>query len=169
VSTPPVRVCLVCSGNICRSPSAEVVLRRQLAGAGLSDLVVVSSSGTGDWHVGEPMDPRAAGALARRGYPTGHRAREFDPADLDELDLVVAMDRGHLRYLRRLAGEGPAASRVRLLREFDPGARDDLDVPDPYFGGPDGFERVLDLIEAGCAGLTEYLRHLLASGSAAAG
>ena len=97
------RVCLVCSGNICRSPSAEVVLRRQLAGAGLSDLVVVSSSGTGDWHVGEPMDPRAAGALARRGYPTGHRAREFDP------------------------------------------------------------------IEAGCAGLTEYLRHLLASGSAAAG
>ncbi len=159
--TATLRVVMVCTGNICRSPSAEVVLRAQLAAAGLSDRVTVTSAGTGGWHINEPMDDRAAQTLAARGFATGHRARRVEVADLASADLLVAMDRGHLRFLRELAAGSPAAGRIRLLREFDPAAGTDLDVPDPYYGGPEGFERVLDLIEAACTGLVAHLRDLL--------
>src|SRR6266496_735523 len=154
----PYRVCFVCSGNICRSPMAEAVLRRMVADAGLSDRVVVSSAGTGGWHAGDPADPRAMHALTRRGYPLTHKARQWQVHDFDEADLVVALDQGHYRELTRMAPDPVERSKVRLLRSWDPAAEDDLDVPDPYYGGARGFERVLDLVEAGCAGILAEIR-----------
>ena len=155
----PFRVCFVCSGNICRSPTAEAVLRRQLAEAGLAERVEVDSAGIGDWHVGRGADHRAAVALRQRGYPAWeHRARQFQPSDFGDRDLVVALDAGHERILRRLAPTAADRAKVRLLRSYDPAADGQLDVPDPYYGGPDGFERVLDLVEAACRGLVADVR-----------
>jgi len=138
---------LVCTGNICRSPTAEVVLAARLAESGLADRVTVESCGLGDWHVGDPMDPRSAATLTRAGYDASrHRAQLLPPpwsTDSDGLDLLLAMDAGHHRAL--LAG-GASPERVRLFRDFDsenPGA----DVPDPYYGGEDGFEEVLAMVE----------------------
>ncbi|WP_434581752.1 low molecular weight protein-tyrosine-phosphatase [Carbonactinospora thermoautotrophica] len=143
----PYRVTFVCSGNICRSPMAEAVFRRCVAQAGLDGQVEVDSSGTGSWHVGEPADWRAVEALRGRGYACDHRARQFSADWFDRYDLIVAMDQGHVRALRRLAPDTQAAWKVRLLREFDPAAGDDLDVPDPdldvpdpYYGGQADFE-----------------------------
>jgi len=154
----PYRICLVCLGNICRSPMAESVLRAQLERAGLADAVVVDSAGLGDWHVGDDADRRALQALTRRGYPLSHAARQFDRAWFAERDLVLALDRSNLAGLRRLAPDPQTADRVRLLRSYDPDAGDDLDVPDPYYGGADGFEHVLDLVERACAGLVADVR-----------
>jgi protein-tyrosine phosphatase len=156
------RVCFVCSGNICRSPVAEAVLRHRLADAGIDGLVEVDSAGTGGWHVGQDADPRALESLTRRGYHLAHVARQFDVAWFAERDLVLALDRGHLRELLRLAPDEEAADKVRLLRSFDP-ALDDapesaLDVPDPYYGGREGFDLVLDQVEAAVAGLLDHLR-----------
>jgi protein-tyrosine phosphatase len=134
---------VVCSGNICRSPSADVVLAAKAERAGL-DHVVVTSSGIGDWHVGKPMDRRSAAVLTGAGYdPTGHRARQVDAAALATYDLVLAMDRTHLDALLEL---GAAPARTRLFGDFDP-VRPGEDVPDPYYGGPDGFEEVLSMVE----------------------
>ncbi|MFE5210413.1 low molecular weight protein-tyrosine-phosphatase [Streptomyces sp. NPDC056600] len=150
----------VCSGNICRSPSAALVVAEHLRRAGLDDRVRVTSAGIGDWHVGEPVDPRSGGALAARGYPTGHAAAQVGPEHLDA-DLFLAMDRTHEKALRRLVAD---PSRVRLLRSFDPAAvtSGDLDVPDPYYGGGQGFEDVLDMIEASVPGLLAWVREHLA-------
>ncbi|WP_238342935.1 low molecular weight protein-tyrosine-phosphatase [Nocardioides cynanchi] len=133
-------IALVCLGNICRSPMAHVVLESRLAAAGLDDRVVVRSSGTGDWHVGRPMDDRAAAVLRRAGYdPSRHRARQYDGTWPAEHDLVLAMDESNLDDL------GGRSQRVGLFRDLDPGGPGE--VPDPYYGGPDGFAVVLDLIE----------------------
>ncbi len=137
----PYRVCLVCLGNICRSPMAEAVLRAKLRAANLDDAVVVDSAGTGDWHVGHGADARARAALASRGYPNEHVARQFAAAWFADHDLILAMDEANLRELRRLAPDQQTADRVRLLRSYDPKATGDLDVPDPYYGGTDGFDR----------------------------
>ena len=151
------RIVFVCLGNICRSPMAEVVTRSLLDDAGLADKVSVSSAGTGDWHIGERADRRTLDTLAAHGYDgSQHRARQFDAAWFDDHDLVVALDRRNLADLRRLA---PADRRddIRLLREYDanlpPGA--DVDVPDPYYGGPDGFTTALRLVESACRGLVQ--------------
>jgi protein-tyrosine phosphatase len=131
---PPYRVCFVCTGNICRSPIAESVLRRMVAEAGLADRVAVSSAGTGDWHTGDPADHRAMAALRGRGYQLEHAARQWLRGDFADADLVVALDSGHYRHLLRQAPDPAARAKVRLLRSFDPAAGDDLDVPDPYYG-----------------------------------
>ena len=147
----PYRVCLVCLGNICRSPMAETVLRAELAAAGLDGAVVVDSAGTGDWHVGDAMDPDARAALAVRGRDGSvHRARQFDPSWLAERDLVLAMDSRNLADLRRMARvQGEDTDRIRLFGEVggltDTGTRD---IPDPWGGGPDEFGHVLDLLGA---------------------
>jgi protein-tyrosine phosphatase len=164
----PYRVCFVCSGNICRSPTAEAVLRRRLADAGLEKEVEVDSAGLGDWHVGERADRRSAAALRARGYPAWvHEAKQFRRADFAQRDLVVALDAGHEQGLRALADSDEDRAKIRLLRSYDPGAAADpagLDVPDPYYGGEQGFEHVLDLVEAACAGLLTEIEAALANG-----
>ena len=137
----PARVVFVCTGNICRSPVAEKIFTARLADAGLADDVTVSSVGTGPWHVGEPMDARAAAALAARGYDTAHVAAQVSAGDLGA-DLLVPATRDHARDLRA-AGADP--ERVRLLRSFDPDAPEGAEVPDPYYGGDAGFDEVVDL------------------------
>lgn len=138
------RIAVVCSGNICRSPVADVVLNSRIAEAGLADRVQVESFGLGDWHVGNPMDSRSAASLTASGYDgSRHRARQFARAHVAAYDLVLAMDHGHLRDLR-VAGVAP--ERLRLFRDFDPDPGDGQ-VPDPYFGGPEGFREVLAIIE----------------------
>jgi protein-tyrosine phosphatase len=162
-----VRVLFVCLGNICRSPTAEGVMRALVREAGLQARVELDSAGTGGWHVGSPPDSRAAAAAGARGIELGGRARSVTSADFERFDLVVAMDRSNASELRRLARDEEQRAKVRLLREFDPasaregararerasGARADLDVPDPYYGAAGGFEEVLDLVQAACAGL----------------
>ena len=166
------RVIVVCTGNICRSPMGEVVLTRLAAGRELADgttlgeRLVVSSAGTGGWHEGEPMDTRARAALERRGYADhGHRAQPFDTAWLSGADLVVCMDRGHRQTLasraRAAAGDYRHDERLVLLRSFGPRAGGDPDVPDPYYGDDADFASCLDLVEAGCRGLVDHLAALL--------
>jgi protein-tyrosine phosphatase len=170
-----VRICFVCSGNICRSPIAEVVLRAQVQDAGLADRVDVDSAGTGDWHIGERADHRAVRVLATHGYDgTTHRARQFDPAWFPTLDLVIALDAGHARTLRSWAPDEEQRAKVRLLGSFaagtDGGGRPvDLDIRDPYYDGPEAFEEILGQIESACAGLTDRLPGLLASPAGEAG
>lgn len=150
-------VAFVCTGNICRSPMAARVFEAELAKAGLAEAVVVSSAGTAGWHVGEPMDERSAKALRTNGYDDRHVARQVD-SHLLSADLLIAMDGGHLRALRDWV---PEPDRVRLLRSFDPAAHSAADVPDPYYGGPDGFEDVLAMIEQSMPGLLDEVLRLL--------
>jgi protein-tyrosine phosphatase len=151
------RIALVCLGNICRSPMAEVVLTALLAEEGL-DHVEVVSSGTGDWHVGKPMDRRAAATLTAHGYDASrHRAQQFHPSWLEDCDVVLAMDAAN----RADVGHGDEG-RVLLFRDLDPRASDDdRDVPDPYYGEDDGFEHVLGIIRRTSAEIVRQLRELL--------
>ncbi|MER6525386.1 low molecular weight protein-tyrosine-phosphatase [Streptomyces sp. NPDC001508] len=155
------RVCFVCTGNICRSPMAESVFRARTAEAELADLVEVDSAGTGGWHEGDGADPRTVAVLDEHGYDIDHRARRFQPSWFSRLDLVIALDSGHLKALRRLAPTEEDARKVRLLRSYDPGAGDDLDVPDPYYGGLDGFAECLEMVEAASTGLLTAVREHL--------
>ncbi|MFJ4469837.1 low molecular weight protein-tyrosine-phosphatase [Streptomyces sp. NPDC089424] len=152
------RICFVCTGNICRSPMAESVFRARVVEAGLEGLVEVDSAGTGGWHEGEPADPRTVAVLRAHDYDGAHVARQFQQAWFSRLDLVVALDAGHLTALRRLAPTEQEAAKVRLLRSYDPDAGGDLDVPDPYYGGADGFDEVLEMVEAASTGLLAAVR-----------
>lgn len=152
------RVCFVCTGNICRSPMAESVFRARVAEDGLDGRVEVDSAGTGGWHEGDGADPRTVSVLQEHGYDGAHTARQFQPSWFSRLDLVIALDHGHLKALRRLAPSPEDAAKVRLLRSYDPSAGDDLDVPDPYYGGMDGFEECLEMVEAASEGLLAAVR-----------
>ncbi|MGW1839131.1 low molecular weight protein-tyrosine-phosphatase [Streptomyces sp. NPDC002067] len=166
----PFRVCFVCTGNICRSPMAESVFRAEVAAAGLGDRVVADSAGVDGWHEGEGADPRTVAALTAAGYPADHRARRFDAAWFAGRDLVIALDGGHLRALRRMAPGPGDAAKVHLLRSYDPAGpgAGALDVPDPYYGGPAEFAACLEMVEAACAGLLTAVSGALARGTAAA-
>ena len=162
MSEAPYRICFVCTGNICRSPMAEAVLRGLLDEEGLGHAVEVDSAGTTSWHVGDPADRRAVAALRGAGYDgSGHRAQAFERSWLADRDLVVALDSGHLGELRALAAGGPHQTKVRLLRSFAEGADadgdGDLDVADPYYGSAADFEVVLAQVEAGCRGIIREL------------
>jgi protein-tyrosine phosphatase len=156
----PYRVCLVCLGNICRSPMAEAVLRAALDEAGLAGAVTLDSSGTGDWHVGEPMYPQARRALARRGYDgSAHRARQYEASWLADRDLVLAMDAGNLATLRRMADPADR-DRIRLFGEVGAlGKRGE--IPDPYGGRDADFGYVLDLLGAAAPVIAARLAQLL--------
>jgi len=156
-----VRILFVCLGNICRSPTAEVVLRVLAAREAPELILEVDSAGTAGYHVGEPPDPRTRRAAARRGYDLGKlRARIVEPGDFERFDLILAMDRENLSALRRRA-PAFAHERLRLFLEFAPQEGGE-DVPDPYYGGPNGFEEVLDLVESAARGLLSHLRQCAA-------
>ncbi|QAY69564.1 low molecular weight protein-tyrosine-phosphatase [Xylanimonas protaetiae] len=180
----PFRVMTVCTGNICRSPMAEIVLREALAAAGLDGAVVVDSTGVSGEEQGNPVDRRARSVLAAHGYPVGdaHRARRVTAAELRDSDLVLAMTAHHARALRRLAGfdeggelSGPhtasSGPEIRMFRSFDPeapvptnaGSEDLLDVEDPWYGGAEDFEVCLREIEAATPGIVEHVRARLAA------
>jgi protein-tyrosine phosphatase len=147
-------------GNICRSPTAEGVMRSLVREAGLEDAIEIDSAGTGGWHVGDPPDRRATAAASGRGITLEGAARQVRAEDFAHYDLLLAADRQNREDLLAVAPDAAAREKVRLLRSFDPASDGaaDLDVPDPYYGGPDGFERVLDLVEAACRGLLEEIR-----------
>ena len=157
------RVLMVCMGNICRSPTAEGVLRRKLEQAGLHAAVEVDSAGTHGWHEGAPPDPRSQEHASRRGYDLSRlRARPVRDADFDSFDLILAMDRDNLSALKDDC-PGPHLQKLRLLMEFAPVGLGSV-VPDPYYGTSRDFDRVLDLVEAACDGVVEYLRSEVAAG-----
>lgn len=146
------RLLCVCLGNICRSPTAEGVLRHLAAARGLD--LEVDSAGTGAWHVGSPRDNRSVAAARRRGITIDGVGRQVQPHDFERYDLLLAMDRANLRDLQAIAPAG-LGDRARLLREWDP--EGEGDVPDPYYGGEDGFDEVLDIVERSCRALLDDL------------
>ncbi len=155
----PFRIALVCLGNICRSPMAQVVLEDRLEKAGLADQVEVVSAGTGDWHVGDPMDERAAATLTAAGYDaTRHTAQTFTTDWYGEHDLLLAMDASNRADITDLAPTAEARKQVRLFREFDRDAAEgDDEVPDPWYGGPEGFAEVLAMVERTADAIVERL------------
>jgi protein-tyrosine phosphatase len=154
------RILFVCLGNICRSPTAEGVMRHLVRQEGLEESIEIDSAGTGSWHVGASPDERATETARERGIVLEGAARTFTPGDFDSFDLILAMDEENLRDLLALVPGDEARAKVRLLREFDPATDEstDLDVPDPYYGGDEGFEHVLDLVDAATRGLLDRLR-----------
>lgn len=153
-------ILFVCLGNICRSPTAEGVMRQLINEADMRESVELDSAGTGAWHVGEPPDARATEAARGRGIALESVARQVCPEDFERFELILAMDRSNERTLREMAPDEQARGKVRLLREFDPASAglDDLDVPDPYYDSSRGFEIVLDQVHAACTGLLDHIR-----------
>ena len=156
------RITVVCLGNICRSPIGEAVLRDRIAAAGLADRVLVDSAGTGDWHLGHGADPRTLRVLDDHGYPHDHVARQIGPHWMDDIDLLLAMDVQNYRDLQEML-PATGAPELRMFRAFDPDLSDvpepapELAVPDPYYGGPDGFVEVLQMIEKAADGIVDDL------------
>lgn len=153
-----VRVCFVCLGNICRSPTAEGIFRKLVADAGLSEAFVIESAGTGDWHVGDPPDSRSVAAAATHGVHLEGRAAQFTAASFDRFDHVLAMDSDNRTNLNRMARDGADRAKIALLRDYDPTAPKGASVPDPYYGGADGFEDVFAICQRACDGLLARLR-----------
>jgi len=152
-----VKVLFVCMGNICRSPTAEAVFRRYVTLAGLAEHIRIDSAGTHDYHIGEPPDLRTQRAARQRGYDMSLlRGRQVTPADFQRFDYVLAMDLANLSILRQLAAGKPGAE-PRLFLEFAQ-RHVEREVPDPYFGGEEGFERVLDMVEDAASGLLQHIR-----------
>ncbi len=152
----PTRILFVCLGNICRSPTAEAVMRGLVREAGLEDEIEVESAGTGDWHIGHPPDERSIAAASERGVEMTGTARQVDRADFEGFDLLIAMDRANRDDLRAMALDDEAEAKVKVLRSYGDGA--DLDVPDPYYGGEDGFAEVVEIVERSCKALLGELR-----------
>jgi low molecular weight protein-tyrosine phosphatase len=150
------RILFVCLGNICRSPTAEAVMRGLVADAGLEDEIEVQSAGTGDWHIGDPPDPRSIAAAAERGVELTGSARQVDRADFEGFDLLIAMDRSNRDNLIAMALDDESEAKVKLLREYGDG--EELDVPDPYYGGEKGFAEVVEIVDRSCRALLDELR-----------
>lgn len=137
-------------------------MRHLVEERGLADQIEIESAGTGDWHVGDSADERTRAAALSRGYRMEGRAQQFSRAFFDRFDYVLAADQNNYRQLEHLAPDAAAQGKIHLLRAFDPAAPEGAEIPDPYYGGPDGFEKVLDLCEAACRGLLEHLERAIA-------
>lgn len=156
MDSDPTKLLFVCLGNICRSPTGEGVMKHLVEERGLTHRFEIESAGTGSWHIGDSPDARSVAAAAARGIRISGRARQVTGADFEHYDLILAADRYNYRDLQAIAPTDEDEAKVRLLREFDPMATpDDLDVPDPYYGGPSGFDDVIDLVLAACRGLLD--------------
>jgi protein-tyrosine phosphatase len=153
-----VRVCFVCLGNICRSPTAEGVFRHLVAEAGLTSRFEIESAGTAGYHSGEPPDQRARSAGTRAGIAVGGKARQFVATDFARFDHVIAMDAANAKDLRRIAPSREASAKVRLMRSFDPSAPEGAPIPDPYYGEDQGFDEVLELCRIACQHLLGEIR-----------
>ena len=156
--TKKTRVLFVCLGNICRSPTAEAVMRHLISEASLKGQVDVDSAGIGGWHAGNPPDARSAAVGAKRGIPVAGTARQVTTKDFAGFDLLIAMDKSNREDLWALAPTSSARQQVHLLRDFDSRGPRHADVPDPYYGGPEGFDQVFDICLSACAGVLEHLR-----------
>ncbi len=152
----PVRICFVCLGNICRSPTAEACFLDLIEREGVADRFVVDSAGTGGWHVGERAHPETRAAAEARGVEIRSIARQFTAGDFDRFDYVIAMDGQNHANLLRLAKDGAQRAKVHLFRDFDPRSPKGAEVPDPYYEG--GFEGVFDVCQAAAQGLLAHLR-----------
>jgi len=153
-----IRICFVCLGNICRSPTAEAVFRHRVTQEGLADALVIDSAGTGSWHVGELPDRRSRETASQRGFELTGRARQVTKKDFSSFDYLIAMDRSNRKNLLSMAPDTASRSRVHLFRNFDARSGKDAEVPDPYYGGEDGFEDVFDICDAAALGLIAHLR-----------
>lgn len=151
-------VLFVCLGNICRSPLAEALFRKAVTEASLGDRFRIDSAGTSGYHDGEPPDARTTETARRRGVTVAGASRRITGADVESFDYLVVMDAENLREVQRLARERSRPGKIVRLREFDPGADGELDVPDPYFGGPQGFENVHNMVEGAARRLLERIR-----------
>ena len=152
-----VKVLFVCMGNICRSPTAETVFRARVGEAGLAQRILIDSAGTHDYHIGDPPDMRTQRAALQRGYDMSTlRGRQVDLSDFIRFDYVLAMDRANLAILQRLCPQ-PQHGRLGLFLEYA-SRHDEHEVPDPYYGGAEGFERVLDMVEDAAEGLLVHIR-----------
>lgn len=148
----PIHVLFVCMGNICRSPAGEIIFRKKVEEAGLEDRIRIDSAGTIGYHAGNPPDPRMSETLRGRGYHISGNSRQIQAKDLDEFDLILVADRENLADVRSLVPRGSDLGHVKLLTDYC--TEHDADhVPDPYYGGPSGFEKVADLVEDACEGL----------------
>ncbi|HEX5725372.1 MAG TPA: low molecular weight protein-tyrosine-phosphatase [Longimicrobiaceae bacterium] len=156
MTSDPTRVLFVCLGNICRSPLAEAVFRKLVEERGLADRFEIDSAGVSGYHRGAPPDSRSAAVARRRGVELAGRSRKLAAGDLGRFDYVIAMDAENLEAIQALQAAAGGTARVHRLREWDP-RPDSLDVPDPYYGGPRGFEDVHDIVERACAGLLEHI------------
>ncbi len=154
---PVNRLCFVCLGNIVRSPLAEKLFIHLANQAGTVDKYQVDSAGTSAWHIGDPPDSRMRRVAARHGLAYNGRARQFQQRDFDRFDLILAMDQHNYAELARMAGGEEQRNKIHLLREFDPQAGPQAVVPDPYYGGIDGFENTYQVIERSCLGLLQAL------------
>ena len=153
-----IHLCFVCLGNICRSPTAEGVMCNLLERHNLQDQISVESAGTSSWHIGDPPDARSQATAESRGIMLTSRSSQFHSRDFARFDYVIAMDNRNLESLERMAPDDGARKKIHLLRSFDADSEPDAEVPDPYYGGPTGFDVVLDVCIAGCEGLLAHLQ-----------
>ena len=157
-----VEVCFVCLGNICRSPLAQGVFESLVKEEGLQDRIIISSAGVGGWHVGNPPDSRMQQTARAHGIHLNSRARQFQSSDFKQMDLVLAMDHSNLSALQQMRPAPELEGKLFLFRSFDPQNNNDLEVPDPYYGGGKGFETVYQIVERTCPKVLEHLKKMLA-------
>ena len=157
-SDTTVRICFVCLGNICRSPLAEGVFSDLLKKEGLEDRILVDSAGTGNWHVGARADARMQATARSRGIELQSIAQQFEPGDFKHYDLVLAMDQSNHDSLEHMGSGRLADGKLRMFRSFDPQHNGDLNVPDPYYGGDQGFENVFEIVHRTCPQILDHIK-----------
>jgi low molecular weight protein-tyrosine phosphatase len=154
-----IEVCFVCLGNICRSPLAQGVFEKLIAEEGLQDQILVASAGTGDWHIGSPPDERMQQTANKYGVQLNSRGQQFQSGDFLNFDLILAMDDSNMSILEQLCLHPEKAENLRMFRSFDPENNGDLNVPDPYYGGGNGFEIVYEMVDRTCPKILEFLKN----------